>query len=177
MKKLTLLITLAGILCLKTAFATEPAVAVTNFQPDRYLGLWYEIAKLPNWFERKCVAPISATYTKSPKNPNQLIVSNSCATVEHKLNTTTGIASFVESSNIAKLKVTFLPKILRWLPIGYGDYWVLSVDYNKVAIVGSPDHKYLWILARGRKLTQVEVEAATQIAQQQGFDTTKLMVN
>lgn len=176
MKKLTLLITLSSLLSIKSAFASEPMV-VTNFQPDQYLGVWYEIAKLPNWFERKCIAPISATYSKDPKHPNQLIVSNTCATVEHKLTTTTGVASFNQTPNIAKLKVTFLPKLLRWLPVGYGDYWVLSVDYNKVAVVGSPDHKYLWILARSRTFTHEELNAAIKVAKQQGFDTTKLMLN
>lgn len=158
------------------SFATE-VTAITNFKLNKYLGTWYEIARTPNWFEKKCIAPIQAIYTIDSKNTKQINVSNQCNTIKQKIDITDGEAVMTESANIAKLKVTFLPKLLRWLPVGHGDYWVLYVDYDNMAVVGSPDHEYLWILARQQNLTSADLAKAKQIAQQQGFETDKLIIN
>lgn len=149
---------------------------IENFNSNIYLGVWYEIARLPNWFENKCIVPITASYSINPENSNQIIVINQCKT-ETNQETATGIATFVESANIGKLKVTFLPKWLRWLPIGYGDYWILYTDYNTIAIIGSPDHKYLWILARSIELNNDILNFAVLFAQNQGFDISNLIYN
>ena len=127
---------------------------VNNFDVNKYIGNWYEIARLPNKYEAKCLAPVTASYAPDPDNNKQLIVTNQCITREGR-KTITGIAKFVDTANVGKLKVSFLPKSLRWLmPFGYGDYWVLQVDYDNMAVVGSPDHENLWILSRSNKITK-----------------------
>ena len=71
----------------------------------------------------------------------------------------------------SKLKVTFLPSWIRWLPVGRADYWVLARDPDyKTAMVGTPDKKYLWLLARSPNVSQETYAKYRQIAQQQGYD-------
>jgi lipocalin len=81
-----------------------------------------------------------------------------------------GLAKPVDESG-SKLKVTFLPSWIRWLPVGRADYWVLARDADyKTALVGTPDKKYLWLLARSPNVTQETYAKYRQIAQQQGYD-------
>ena len=61
----------------------------------------------------------------------------------------------------------------RW----HGDYWVLYTDYDTVSVVGSPNHEYLWVLSRTKSLNYDVLAKAILIAQDQGFDTSKLIFN
>lgn len=162
--------------CIKLSYAIT-VMPTANFNSNQYLGTWYEIARLPNRFENKCIAPIVANYSINPDNQNQLIVVNKCNTKDNNPDIAIGIAYFTDSASIGKLKVTFLPKWLRWLPFGYGDYWVLYTDYDTVAVVGSPDHEYLWILSRSNNLKHDVLESALLVAKNQGFDIDKLIFN
>lgn len=176
MKKFLLLF-LVIINCIKLCYAGD-VTPISDFNSVKYLGVWYEVARLPNRFEDKCLTPITATYSINPDNSNQLIVVNQCNTKNNETpDIATGAAYFVESTNIGKLEVTFLPKWLRWLSFGYGDYWILNVDYDSFALIGSPDHKYLWVLARSKDLSRDILEKTLVIAKEQGFDITKLIYN
>lgn len=175
MNKISLLFVIM-IGCIKLSYANT-VTPITDFNSSQYLGTWYEIARLPNRFENKCTLPITANYLINPDKKNQFIVVNKCNTQDNNLEIATGVAYFVESANIGKLKVTFLPKWLRWLPFGYGDYWVLYTDYDRVAVIGSPDHEYLWILARSNNLKRDVLEKALLVAKSEGFDIDKLIVN
>jgi apolipoprotein D and lipocalin family protein len=175
MNKISLLFVIM-IGCIKLSYADD-VMSITDFNSTQYLGTWYEIARLPNRFEIKCTVPITANYSINPENQNQLIVVNQCNTKDKNPDIATGIAYFVESANIGKLEVTFLPKWLRWLPFGYGDYWVLYTDYDTISVIGSPDHKYLWILARMENLKYNVLEKALIVAKNQGFDIDKLIFN
>lgn len=155
----------------------DSVVPINDFQINNYLGTWYEIARLPNRFEKKCIAPITASYSIDPNNIDRVVVVNKCSRNGDGPSIADGIASFVESANVGKLEVTFLPKYLRWLPIGYGDYWVLYVDYKKIALVGSPDHDYLWVLARSADVDQESINNVLAIAKNQGFEIDKLIFN
>jgi apolipoprotein D and lipocalin family protein len=154
--------------------ATLPVTAITPFDSSRYLGAWYEVARLPMYFERHCEAPIIARYRLDPENPQRILVSNSCQT-SSGIKMANGVADFVERHHVAKLTVSFLPTLLRWLPFTRGDYWVLSTDYTGYALVGSPDHKYLWILSRSEKLDQVQVQRLLTLAQAQGYAIDQLI--
>ncbi|UXN75886.1 lipocalin family protein (plasmid) [Devosia sp. A8/3-2] len=75
-------------------------------------------------------------------------VDNRCFDEKDKAARTIGEASPVDDTN-ARLKVTFVPRAVRWIPFTSGDYWVLKIDPEyEVALVGSPNQKYLWVLAR-----------------------------
>ena len=160
------------------AYAVEgKVVAMTHFDSAKYLGTWYEVARIPFYFEDGCVAPITAKYSLDPENNAVINVVNQCQKVNEVSKPATGKAYFVGATDVAELEVTFLPQYLHWLPFGYGDYWVLYTDYTGYALVGSPDHKYLWILSRSEKLDKAKINQLLAIAESQGFDVKKLLFN
>lgn len=139
--------------------APLPTVAAVDL--DRYLGTWYEIALLPNRFERQCVSDTQAHYSM---HDGGIRVLNRCRTADGSVDSSTGRAKVVPGSSNAKLKVTFF-----W-PF-YGDYWILALDpdYSEV-LVGTPDRRYGWILSRSRELSEARVQALLQRASTLGFD-------
>ena len=73
-----------------------------------------------------------------------------------------------------RLEVSFLPEFLRWIPFTKGDYWVLKIDdAYTVALVGTPDHKNLWLLAREPRIDRGTEAAYLDEATRQGFDLEK----
>ena len=167
LKRISIILLLSSLFML-TNTASSTVSAITDFDSNRYLGTWYEVARLPMYFERHCQPPIIARYRLDPENPQRIIVSNSCPT-SRGMSMANGIAEFVAAPTVAKLTVTFLPAPLRWLPFTRGDYWVLATDYTGYALVGSPNHKYLWILSRAEKPELAQVRQLVRVAQAQGF--------
>ncbi len=147
-------------------------IAVPALDLQRYLGTWYEIARLPMRHEPANATDVSAGYSLDEEG--KVRVQNRCR-VDGKVEESIGQATPVDSGN-AKLEVTFLPEGLRWIPFTKGDYWVLKLDPDyQVALVGTPDRHYLWLLAR-----QPQLDAASRLlfleeARRQGFDLSKLI--
>ncbi len=119
-----------------TTTQAETAVpqAADRVDVQKYAGKWYEIAHLPMYFQRKCIANITAQYSV---NADQTIgVLNSCRIANGEIISSQGVA-YSQNQGNSKLKVSFLPTGLRWIPFTKGDYWVLRVDPEyKVALVG-----------------------------------------
>jgi apolipoprotein D and lipocalin family protein len=87
-----------------------------------------------------------------------------------------GAAAPVDPSN-AKLSVTFLPTWLRWTGLGKAPYWILKIDPDyRTVLVGTPNHKFLWILSRTPQIDPAVYQAYLRAAQEQGFDITQLIV-
>lgn len=145
---------------------------VTNLQLPRYLGTWYEIARLPMKHEPDDCTDVSAHYAM--KDNGHVAVLNRCR-LGDKVEEAEGDACPVDNDT-ARLEVSFLPKGLRWIPFTKGDYWVMQVapDYS-VALVGSPDREYLWLLARQPQLDPTVQEHYLAQARLQGFDLTRLI--
>ncbi len=162
--------------CIKLTHANQ-IDTIIDFDSDKYLGTWYEFARLPNSFERKCTLPITATYSVNPENQDQIIVTNQCNTKDNSPKIATGIAYLPKNSNLGKLKVTFLPKWLRWMPFAYADYWILYTDYDQVAVVATPNKKYLWILSRSNDLKSDILDKAILIVKNQGFNIDRMIFN
>lgn len=141
---------------------TVPAVDL-----NRYKGTWYEIARLPNRFEKACVRDVTAIY--SPRSDGKIDVVNICRTKNDEMKRSKGTAKVVANSGNAKLKVTFF-----W-PFS-GDYWVLELgpDYE-YAVVGEPSRKYLWILSRTPQLEEDLYQKILSRMSARGFDTTKVI--
>lgn len=135
---------------------------------DRYLGLWYEIGRLPLRWEPDHATDVTAEYTL--QDDGSIQVDNRCFDDDQKPTQSIGRATPVEGE-AGQLKVTFLPEFLRWIPFTDGDYWVLAVaaDYSS-ALVGSPDAKYLWMLSRTPELDAAAVDSYRETALSQGFD-------
>ncbi len=149
-----------------TAVRTVPSVDL-----DRYLGDWYEIARFPNRFQRRCEGDVKASYAR--RADGTLDVVNRCRTNEGSIEAR-GVARVVDT-NGARLKVRFAPAALSFLPFVWGDYWILALadDYSW-ALVGSPDRDYLWILARAPVLGDQAFERAVDAARGNGFDVDRL---
>ena len=144
-----------------------PITTVAQLDVNRYLGLWYEIARYPNWFEDGCVG-VTAEYALRPDG--QISVRNSCheGALDGPVDIANGIAR-VEGPG--KLSVTFTP----WLPFARGDYWVLYLtpEYD-LAVVGNPSGRTGWILARTPKISTEARERAEAALQANGYDLANL---
>lgn len=143
---------------------------VDSVDLERYAGTWFEIGRLPMSFQKKCASDVTATYT--PNSNGSIQVLNACAKNDGSMMSAKGQAKPVDASG-SKLKVSFLPSWIRWLPVGRADYWVLARDEDyQTALVGTPNQKYLWLLARTPNISQETYTKYRQIAQQQGYDLT-----
>ncbi len=151
----------------------KPMVTVDQVDLDRYLGKWYEIAKYPNRFQRGC-DEATAEYAKLPSG--DIEVHNTCRKVgNQQLKDILGVAKVVDRETNAKLKVTFLPKWLRWTGIGFGKYWVIALEPNyEYAVVSEPSRKFLWILSRTPSLKRTTYEQILEKIKEQQLDVTKL---
>jgi apolipoprotein D and lipocalin family protein len=150
--------------CLCPAQAVPPVQTVPSVDLARYAGLWHEIARYPNFFQEGC-RDSTATYTL--RSDNELEVVNHC-TKGIKPSQAKGRAWLVDPADPAKLKVTFF-----W-PFR-SDYWIIDLGENyEYAVVGTPDRKYLWILARQPKLSPELYAGILQRVEQQGFDPARL---
>jgi len=148
LKKLLLMISalvLTG--CLGMPNYVEP---VKDFKLDRYLGKWYEIARLDHSFERG-LTQVSAEYSLKPEEAE-------------------GKAYFVNGENEAYLKVSFFGPF-------YGSYVVFGLDQQnyQYAFISGPDTDYLWLLARTPTVSPEVIKQFVDMAKARGFDTDSLI--
>jgi len=150
-----------------SASAPQPPLpTVESVDLTRYLGTWYEVASLPNRFQKGCVAT-QAEY--SLRDDGDIKVVNTCRdeTLDGEISSATGHAWVVEPKSNAKLKVSFF-----W-PFT-GDYWILKLDPEyKHVLVGTAHRKYFWILSRSRTLDETVLQDLLQTARNLGYDVDK----
>ena len=140
---------------------------VPHVDLNRYVGQWYEIARLPNRFEKKCANSVTATY--SLRTDGKIEVVNRCRKSSGDYTTAKGKAKVVDKTTNAKLKVTFF-----W-PF-YGDYWILDLGKNyEYAVVGAPNRKYLWILSRSPKMDETVYRQLLAKMAARGFKTEQMI--
>jgi apolipoprotein D and lipocalin family protein len=160
------LVLVAGLVC--CASPQPPLRVAGEVDLDRYLGRWYEIASIPQRFQRGCVAS-TATYTR--RADGRIGVLNECRdrSFDGELRRAEGIAWVANpEASRAKLKVQFF-----W-PFR-GDYWILELDPEyRYAAVGHPSREYLWILARAPTLDPTLYREVTARLEAQGYDLTHL---
>lgn len=154
--------------------ATEqPLQTMPQVDLWRYAGTWHEIARLPAPFEGVCEGQPSATYEPLPGG--QVRVVNRCRSADGSLREVEGVATVQPGSGNAKLEVSLWPAWLRWLPMAWAKYWILFVDGDyEVALVGHPNRRFLWLLARRPQLAPAEVRTLVEIAARQGFPVERL---
>jgi apolipoprotein D and lipocalin family protein len=140
-----------------------------------YAGTYYEIARFPNRFQKKCAGDVTATYELGPDG--RITVINRCRTAAGTITEARGIAKAAgtDPSN-GKLKVRFAPAFLSFLPQVWGDYWILGLgpDYS-FAVVGDPSRSYLWILSRTPVMSDLAYRQAQEIASGNGYDVGRLV--
>lgn len=147
----------------------EDGPAVTTVEQvdlERYVGRWYEIAKIPNRFQDQCVRGTTATYTL--RGDGRIEVVNRCVEADGEVDEAEGVAKIVDPETNAKLEVSFV-SFLGWRPF-WGDYWVIGLDEDyQWAIVGTPDRRYGWVLARTPSLDKRTLERIFSILESQGY--------
>ncbi len=150
--------------------ADEPLETVDHVDLTRYLGKWFEIARLPLSWENKCISDVTATYTPQPNG--KIGVLNRCIKSNGKITQSRGTAKIASKRDRShsKLKVTFF-----W-PFS-GDYWILDLDPDyRWALVGNPSRKNLWILSRTPNLDRATIDTLLAKGTFLGFDTSKIIM-
>lgn len=167
------------LLGMKAWAASKPQAAPAELQPipaldlPRYLGTWYEIAKFPNRFQRKCTGFTTATYAALPDGRVQ--VENRCRLADGGTDVATGVARQIGDAASPRLKVRFAPAIFSFIPLVWGNYWVIDLDPGyTLAAVSEPGREYLWILARTPTVEKAAYDALVARLAAQGFDVRKL---
>jgi apolipoprotein D and lipocalin family protein len=147
-----------------------------------YMGTWYQVALFPNVFQRQCVTDTTATYRQLPDGTVE--VKNRCRTADGRMDEALGQArptGALTGTTLApaRLEVSFLPAWLRWLPVGWGRYWVIQLaDDGRYAVISEPKREYLWILSRQPRLSPADEAAIRSRLAQQGFaDLSKLQMH
>ena len=166
MKRLLILFAVAVV-----AFAARPDLppleTVSGVDLQRYAGRWFEVARLPNRFQKACASDVVVHYSLEPDG--HVMVHNTCVEEDGKMRSATGEARPVDPAN-ARLEVRFAPKWLGWLPQVWGDYWVIALDDRyQWAVVGEPNREYFWILSRTPNLDAGLVEELIENAEAQGY--------
>ncbi|MOA18670.1 Outer membrane lipoprotein Blc precursor [compost metagenome] len=139
------------------------------------MGTWYEIAKFPNWFQKKCAGNTKAEY--SLKNDGMVQVINRCRLESGQMKEAIGAARQIGPATSPKLKVRFAPQWLSFLPFVWGDYWVIDLDENyQLVAVSEPKKEYLWILSRTKKIAPSDYKNMLERLSKNGFDIRRLEV-
>ena len=159
--------------------AQEKAFKTLDVVPSvdmlRYIGTWYEIARLPNRFQEKCAGDVTATY--SILDNGEIMVVNRCRQENGEITGTEGRARRASDDEPnTKLEVRFAPAFLSFLPFVWGDYWIIDLapDYS-YAVVGEPERKYLWVLARSQKMDETLFSEILGRVRSQGYEITSLI--
>ena len=147
--------------------SAQKATAVPKLDLNKLTGTWYEIARLPVKSQKKCLSDDTILYALSDK-PATFQAGTFC-TVKGNDQANMNLAGKQDKAGDGKLKTTHLLLLHR-------PYWVLATDPDfNWALVGTPNHKSLWILARQTTLPPDLYAQLQQTAAAQGFPTGKLI--
>lgn len=155
------------------AQAADPVTTVNSVDLDRYQGRWFEIAAIPQSFQKQCVGQTTAEYKRLPDGFVSVV--NSCAKADGSFSVSEGRARVVDAKTNAKLRVTFV-KLFDWIFLFGGDYWIIDLGENyEYAVVGHPTRDYGWILSRTPALSPETLQGLASRLEAQGYDTCTLI--
>jgi apolipoprotein D and lipocalin family protein len=146
----------------------ENVKPVENFELDKYLGKWYEIARLDHSFERG-LTRITADYSLRDDGSVR-VVNRGYSGEKSSWKEVEGKAYFVSGPDQGYLKVSFFGPF-------YGSYIIFGLDHQdyQYSLVCGPDKSYLWILARTPKINDDLKALLIAKAAAAGFDTSRLI--
>lgn len=145
----------------------EGVQPVKPFELERYLGKWYEIARLDHSFERG-LSSVTADYTLRPEGGIR-VINRGYSSAEQKWDEAEGRAFFVKDSDTGYLKVSFFGPF-------YGSYVIFELDQDyQYAFVSGPNRDYLWLLSRQPVISESLRQHFIDRARQNGFDVDKLI--
>jgi len=165
MNKLLILLAVFIIGCTAIPEGVKP---VANFKVEKYLGKWYEIARLDHSFEQG-LTRVTANYTLR-EDGGLRVINRGYSAKENRWKEAEGKAYFVKGSDQGYLKVSFFGPF-------YGAYIVFELDHEnyQYSLVSGPDRSYLWLLARGPEIGEDIKHILIAKAKALGFDTSKLI--
>lgn len=154
-----------------SATGKQQPIPVENFQLDRYLGTWHQLAFIPMSFQKQCVKNTTATYNRAEEGLIQVI--NRCQTESGEESKAEARARVnADYGKPSTLEVTFVSLLGNWLWFAAGDYWVIDLDDGyQTAIVGHPDYSYGWILSREPSVDLDRYKELAKTLTRQGYDT------
>jgi apolipoprotein D and lipocalin family protein len=160
---------------------TAPLATVPSIDVLRYQGTWHQLALYPNRFQQACASNTRAIYTLLGEG--QLQVLNQCRSADGKTVQVIGQARPAHAAVLSgkqlsppQLQVRFAPQWLSWLPMVWGDYWVIQLaDDYRYAVVGEPSREFLWVLARETQLNAADWARIESRLKEQGYDPAKLV--
>ena len=156
------------------ALQADPPPTVPKADLQRYAGRWYEIARLPMPFQK----PDESAIAEYGTNPDGTVsVHNIAIRPDGSRREVFGYAKILNPGENTKLAVRFKTWFGPFIPIPKsGNYWILHVDPDYTeALVGAPDRKYLWVLARTPTIPEVRYNALLAKAKVLGYDVTKMI--
>ena len=155
--------------CLIAAAASgqPPVTTAVKVDLQKYMGKWHEISRLEHHFQKHCIGSY-AEYTL--RNDGEVDVINRCTDErDGRRKEAKGRAWSVDPDSNSRLKVSFF-----W-PFR-GDYWIIELgEKYEYSVVGSPDRKYLWILAREPLMDEVLYSTIVERLRKQGFPVDNLV--
>ena len=150
-----------------------PLQTVPSVDVPRYMGTWHEIAKYPNWFQKKCASSTQATYTLQANGQVQVL--NRCKTDKGEWSEALGAARQIGGPTSPQLKVRFAPEWLSFIPLVWGDYWIIDLDPDyQWVVVSEPQREYLWILSRTPQMPVATYQALLGKLEKLGFDLKRI---
>ncbi len=173
MKTIKMTILLSGLIGI---MANASVTTAAHVNLNKYLGKWYEVASIPQYFQRQCVGNTMAEYSLSKSG--RIKVVNSCETAKGRRSVALGRAEIVDSTTNSKLKVTFVKIFGYWVFAFGGDYWILDVapDYS-YALIGDPTTSYAWLLSRTPKVSKSIYVYAEAKFRSEGYNTCKILTS
>lgn len=163
-----LLIVVASLFLSACLGMPEKVTPVTNFDLERYLGKWYEIARLDHSFERGLMR-VTAEYSLR-EDGGVAVVNRGFMADKGEWKEAEGKAYFVGDKQEGYLKVSFFGPF-------YGSYVIFELDREnyQYAFISGPDLSYLWLLSRKPVLEQEVIDRFVAAAKRLGFDTEELI--
>lgn len=149
--------------------AQQTAVkAVPSVDLKRYSGKWFEIARIPNKFQKQCVGNTTAAFN-TMREDGKFEVLNTCLQKNGKVKQIRGEAKVTGDNTNAKMKVSF-PKFSS------DSYWIIDLDSNyQYSVVSSPKREYLWIYSRTPQMDTRVYQQILRRIEMMGFEPNRLI--
>lgn len=158
--------------CANSGTGQAPPQTVGHVDLERYQGTWYELARLPMYFQRDCLQS-EAHYTLQADG--EVGVLNRCRDKNGEWQEARGTAKPQQKGVTDKLSVSFVQSTLL-SAFAKGDYWIIYLDHDyRTAVVGDSKLSYLWLLSREPEVDQDTLNEMLLAARKQGYDTSKLI--
>jgi apolipoprotein D and lipocalin family protein len=174
--KLASVATAAAVIALGAVHSAPPVRNVDHLDPQRYAGIWYEVARVPNRLQAPCVGDVTASYRNLDDGSMRVV--QRCRDAGQQVRLVVGRAVAVAGDpSGARLRLSYLPAWLDWLPAAQEDHWVVMLDPDyRYAVVSQRSRQGLWILSRTPSLDGDTYEAIVGRLRAQKYPVDKLVL-